>query len=252
MKINGKVHCFFEQSGTFKNEFIKLGIPAEDYDILNDFGQTDHVVDLFSEIEEAYNDGQSVFDGITENDLIVAFFPCTKFETLHYMNAKGNASQMTNWNEVKKLEYSMKKVDETNFFYAVLCKFVRVCLSRKIKLVIENPASKPHFLTDFFPIKPAIVHNDRTEYGDKFIKPTQYWFIGFQPEQNFVFENAKYCGKNELITRRNRILAGGVIKKDVSVKGKTRAEETVLKSMISPVYANRFIREYILEEEDGE
>lgn len=33
MIINGKVHCFFEQSGTFKNEFIKLGIPAEDYDI---------------------------------------------------------------------------------------------------------------------------------------------------------------------------------------------------------------------------
>lgn len=26
MEINGKVHCFFEQSGTFKNEFIKLGI----------------------------------------------------------------------------------------------------------------------------------------------------------------------------------------------------------------------------------
>lgn len=34
MTINGKVHCFFEQSGAFKNEFIKLGIPAEDYDIL--------------------------------------------------------------------------------------------------------------------------------------------------------------------------------------------------------------------------
>lgn len=45
-----KVHCLFEQSGTFKNEFIKLGIPAEDYDILNDFGQTDHIVDLFAEI----------------------------------------------------------------------------------------------------------------------------------------------------------------------------------------------------------
>ncbi len=49
MKIN-KVFCLFEQSGTFKNEFIKLGIPAEDFDILNDFGQTDHVIDLFSEI----------------------------------------------------------------------------------------------------------------------------------------------------------------------------------------------------------
>ena len=49
MKV-AKVHCLFEQSGTFKNEFIKLGIPAEDYDILNDFGQTDHVIDLFAEI----------------------------------------------------------------------------------------------------------------------------------------------------------------------------------------------------------
>ena len=54
MKIDGKVHCFFEQSGTFKNEFKKLGIPAEDYDIQNNFGETDHVVDLFSEIETAY------------------------------------------------------------------------------------------------------------------------------------------------------------------------------------------------------
>ena len=45
-----KVFCLFEQSGTFKREFIKLGVHAEDYDILDDFGETDHVVDLFSEI----------------------------------------------------------------------------------------------------------------------------------------------------------------------------------------------------------
>ncbi len=47
-------HCFFEQSGTFKNEFKKLGYEAYDYDILDDFGQTDYVVDLFHEIETAY------------------------------------------------------------------------------------------------------------------------------------------------------------------------------------------------------
>lgn len=47
-------HCFFEQSGTFKNEFRKLGYEAYDYDILNDFGQTDFQVDLFKEIETAY------------------------------------------------------------------------------------------------------------------------------------------------------------------------------------------------------
>mgnify|MGYP007130631922 FL=1 len=55
MEIKGKVFCFFEQSGTFKNEFIKLGIPAVDIDIQNNFGQTDHVVDLFDHIERAYD-----------------------------------------------------------------------------------------------------------------------------------------------------------------------------------------------------
>ena len=57
MRIEGKVHCLFEQSGTFKREFIKLGIPAEDYDIQNNFGETDHEIDLFAEIEEAYRGG---------------------------------------------------------------------------------------------------------------------------------------------------------------------------------------------------
>ena len=45
------IHCLFEQSGTFKNEFRKLGYESYDYDILNDFGETDHQIDLYSEIE---------------------------------------------------------------------------------------------------------------------------------------------------------------------------------------------------------
>lgn len=68
-----KVHCFFEQSGTFKNEFRKLGIEAEDYDIQNDFGQTDHVIDLFKEIEKAYSNFPSIFDRIEKDELIFAF-----------------------------------------------------------------------------------------------------------------------------------------------------------------------------------
>ena len=75
MEITGKVHCFFEQSGTFKNEFIKLGYEAEDYDIQNNFGETDHVVDLFAEIENAYDGKPSLFDNIRGGeDLIMAFF----------------------------------------------------------------------------------------------------------------------------------------------------------------------------------
>lgn len=57
MEIKGKVHCFFEQSGTFKNEFKKLGYEAYDYDIQNNFGETDNVIDLFAEIDKAYEGG---------------------------------------------------------------------------------------------------------------------------------------------------------------------------------------------------
>ena len=76
MNIKGKVHCFFEQSGTFKREFIKLGIPAEDYDIQNNFGETDHVTDLFCTIDDAYDGNPSIIDTVTEDDLIIAFYPC--------------------------------------------------------------------------------------------------------------------------------------------------------------------------------
>lgn len=77
-----KAWCFFEQSGTFKNEFIKLGIPAVDLDIQNNFGQTDYVIDLFAEIENAYDGKPSIFDEIGKDDLIIAFFPCIYFEAM--------------------------------------------------------------------------------------------------------------------------------------------------------------------------
>lgn len=57
MIIKGKVWCLFEQSGVFKNEFKKLGYEAYDYDIQNNFGETDYQIDIFSEIEKAYDGG---------------------------------------------------------------------------------------------------------------------------------------------------------------------------------------------------
>lgn len=57
MEINGRAWLLFEQSGVFKQEFIKLGIPAIDVDIQDNFGQTDYQIDLFAEIESAYRGG---------------------------------------------------------------------------------------------------------------------------------------------------------------------------------------------------
>lgn len=64
MEIKGKVHCFFEQSGVFKNEFKKLGYEAYDYDIQNNFGETDYQIDLFKEIEDSYDGKPSLFDQV--------------------------------------------------------------------------------------------------------------------------------------------------------------------------------------------
>lgn len=35
MTIKGKVHCFFEQSGTFKNEFKKAGLCSEERSMIS-------------------------------------------------------------------------------------------------------------------------------------------------------------------------------------------------------------------------
>lgn len=64
MEIRGKVYLMFEQSGTFKNEFKKLGYDAVDVDIQNNFGETDYQIDLFKEIEDAYDGKPSLFDKI--------------------------------------------------------------------------------------------------------------------------------------------------------------------------------------------
>ena len=51
------IYCLFEQSGTFKNKFKKLGHDAIDLDIENNFNQTDLIIDLFDEISKCYAGG---------------------------------------------------------------------------------------------------------------------------------------------------------------------------------------------------
>ena len=98
-----KVHCLFEQSGTFKNEFKKLGYEAYDYDILNDYGETDYQIDLFAEIENGYDGKPSIFDNITSDDLVLAFFPCTRFSSKVPPWLRGESFSQKNWGAKKKL-----------------------------------------------------------------------------------------------------------------------------------------------------
>lgn len=238
-----KAHCLFEQSGTFKNEFKKLGVDAYDYDILNDFGQTDFVVDLYDEIERAYGGGTSIFDNISTDDVIMAFFPCVRFENQILLFFRGQAIQFKNYTMEQKIKYDMKLIVELERNYMLVCKMFIVCMDRGLKLIMENPYSEEHFLRRYWCYPATIIDKDRRENGDYFKKPTQYWFLNLEPKYNMIFEPVEYHGIKG--TGAGSDEWQRKTKKDLEVTGAKNVR--VARSMIHPDYANRFIRQYILD-----
>lgn len=191
MVIKGKVHCLFEQSGTFKNEFIKLGIPAEDYDIQNNFGETDHVIDLFQQIEDAYDGYPSIFDNITQDDLIVAFYPCIYFCCNSQMLFSLTHKNHKNLTDEQKISYIIERNRKRSEFFERLLKLIGVCFRKGLRLVIENPWAEQTHLKEAFLKKPDVIDTNRMLRGDYFIKPTAYWFFNCVPTSGFTYQNDK-------------------------------------------------------------
>ena len=232
MEIAGKVHCFFEQSGTFKGEFIKMGIPAEDYDIQNNYGQTDHVIDLFAEIENAYRGGQSVFDSITCDDLIMAFFPCIEFSCVAQMWFSLSQRDYENWPYMKRIDYMLEKNERRAHLFGLIYKFCGVCLDRGLRMVFENPWSENTYLkTNVFLKKPTIIDADRTRRGDFFRKPTAYWFWNCEPTHGETYQQTP-THKIRKIDHTKKAPKAGLCSED--------------RSMISTDYARNFICDFIL------
>lgn len=229
MEITGKVHCFFEQSGTFKNEFIKLGIPAEDYDIQNNFGETDHVVDLFKEIEDAYDDKPSIFDNISKDDLIMAFFPCIYFCAPSQMNFTWGCINYRKMTYKEKTDAILKRSKDRERFYSLVIKMFSVVAERGIRLIMENPWSENTYLKGNFIIPPALVDNNRMLRGDYRVKPTAYWYVNCEPTSGFSFQNDK--------EKKTHMKSRG------SKKAGLCSEE---RSMISPDYARNFICDFVI------
>lgn len=225
-----KTHCFFEQSGTFKKEFIKLGIPAEDYDIQDSFGETDHIVDLFAEIDQAYVGVPSIFDNIGEDDLILAFFPCIYFcamsqcaFSLGYKNYQKKSNR-------ERIFEILKREESRHVFYRTLIKFCAVCIDRKIKMILENPWNEQTFLKANFLKAPDFVDWDRTRRGDDFQKPTAFWFWNCEPRTNI--STLQKNTKTKAIMNSKKAAAAGLCSEE--------------RSMISPDYARNFICDVIL------
>lgn len=264
MEITGMAHCFFEQSGTFKNEFIKLGIPAADYDIQNNFGETDHVIDLFAEIEKAYGGGQSVFDSISYKDIIIAFFPCIKFCSVmeqmqhedFYDSAHRNDKNFgTKEYFVRKWENLRRFSQERFYFYDVVLKMTAVVQIKGLRMIIENPWHPTNFTNHFFFLRKSLVDNDRTKRGDFFRKPTAYWFVNCKPTHGETIQPTP-LNKIRSITagsgeaKKKKEMRKYLDNECLNAKYLDKSSKVGLcdedRSMISPDYARNFICDFIL------
>lgn len=227
-------HCFFEQSGTFKSAFIDLGIPAADYDIQNDFGQTDNVLDLFDEIRKAYNGVPSVFDYIGENDLIFAFFPCIYFceaSSMYFMGVSYNQRMQSS---TEKIEGILERESMRHLFYETLLRLFFVCEKKHLRLIVENPYNAHHYLRFNFPYKPAVIDMNRRLRGDYVKKPTQYFFLNCAPAGKVSMQFDK---PQEYTRLRNAAAKAGLCSSD--------------RSLISRDYAHNFICDHILGIDSG-
>lgn len=230
-----RFHLLFEQSGTFKNVLKENGHEVYDYDILNDFGETDFQIDLFNEIEKCYESiisdnintgaGVSIFSKMKQDeDFIIAFFPCTHFSGLNQLQYKLCAGKKFDFDR-RAIKRLIKRNKERAKYFELYMKFCFIVKELKIKTIIENPAGclgNPSYLELFSPIEIGYKEKDRSKFGDLYVKPTNFFAINFKMEETFIMYTPTYHKKNI-----------------ATISGMTK------RSMITKEYAKNFYKRFL-------
>ena len=73
-------------------------------------------MDLFKEIENAYDNKPSIFDNINENDLILSFFPCTWFSGQNDLIFNRTAYNFKQWSNERIDKYIAEREREREYF----------------------------------------------------------------------------------------------------------------------------------------
>ena len=165
----------------------------------------------------------------------MAFFPCIYFETIQMCYYQCTHNNNKDKAMTGRIEDAIKRIQKRTEFHVLLYMMVHNSLSKGLRLVIENPATTPSFLigTQNFP-NPTLIDKDRTRRGDKFKKPTAYWFFNCEPTHGKTYQKA---------TETKTILES----KSAPCAGLCPEE----RSMISPDYARNFICDFILGKPSG-
>lgn len=175
--------------------------------------------------------GHSLFDSITKEDLIVAFFPCIEFSCAAQMWFSLGQRDYKKWNMRRISQYMLNKSNERTYKFNLLYKFCFVVLERGLRMIFENPWGLNTYLKqNVFLKKPDVVDMDRSLKGDFFVKPTAYWFFNCQPTNGLTIQPARKPPKNILNCKK-------------APKAGLCSEE---RSMISSDYARNWICDFVI------
>lgn len=133
-------------------------------------------------------------------------------------------------NDRQKIAAILERSENRQFFYSLLIKLYGICLTKGIRLIIENPWSPPQYLEGNFPSSPSLIDKDRSMRGDYYKKPTAYWFVNCEPVMGIETE------------QRDKEIKSVYSAKKAPHAGLCSEE----RSMISPDYARNFICDFLL------
>lgn len=171
----------------------------------------------------------TVFQSVSKDDIIIAFFPCIFFcenNELYFTGKHRNLSRLT---AKEKIETILSRSRDRQLMYELILKLFCICDVRNLRLIVENPYVQAHYLVNNFPYSPAFIDKNRSLRGDFYKKPTQYWFLNCEPTHGHTMQ--------ESIIRK-RVASG-----KSGIRGGICSED---RSMISSDYARNFICDFIL------
>ena len=125
---------------------------------------------------------------------------------------------------------AVERLTKRTLFHEILYKLLYIVLLKSLRMIIENPATTPHYLvgTQNF-LKPTLIDKNRMERGDVYKKPTAYWFINCKPTDGNTQQNDK---EQKIILDCKQGVQPGICSEE--------------RSMIHPDYARNFICDFIL------
>lgn len=173
-----------------------------------------------------------MFDRMTKDDLIIAFFPCIYFSCMSQMLMSFTHRNYVNYTTKERCEAILERSSMRELYFSRAVKLIGVVMDKGLRLIMENPWSEQTFLKQNFVMKPAIIDTDRTLRGDYYVKPTAFWFIGCTPTNGRTYK-PRQRGKN-------------ICEIDPNRKPGLCNEE---RSMISPDYARNFICDFVIGKE---